>query len=218
MAELLECGARTDAALLEASHDAGLEIESAGVIAGDVLDGVEDEEWLEWRGGLSRSGDSLGTEAPRVLRQAMASQWLVEAHIRSSEPRGGEVRLDLNIPLRARAMHRVSIDTRRWRWRHVLSIKVKQRRKARHINCLELEAVAAAIDWRLRSRARGQRYLHLVDSQVALSILCKGRSSSLRLTPVTRRIAARLLAGFMFPVFAFVKSAWNPSDEPSRQQ
>ena len=100
----------------------------------------------------------------------------------------------------------------------MLAVKVKQHRKARHINCLELEAVSAAVDWRLRSRSRGKRFLHLVDSQVALSILCKGRSSSLRLTPVTRRIAARLLAGFMFPVFAFVKSAWNPSEEPSRNQ
>ena len=121
VAELADSGSRTDAALLEAAHDAGLEIESAGVLAGDVLEGVEDEEWLEWLGGLARSGDALdrGGRAPRVLRQAMASQWLVEARIRSSEPRGGEVRLDVNIPLRARAMHRVSIDTRRWRWRHV---------------------------------------------------------------------------------------------------
>ena len=44
------------------------------------------------------------------LRSGLAMQWLVEAHICSSEPRGGEVRLDPDVPLRARAAHLVSVD------------------------------------------------------------------------------------------------------------
>lgn len=210
MQEMGEAGARSDAALMEAAHEAGLIIESSGVLEGDALTTAEDAEWEDWCGSLDRP-----CEAPRELSEQLGAQWLAEAYVRASEPRGGEVRLDLNVPLRARAAHRVSVDSRRWRWRHVISVKLKHKTK-RHINALELDGVLLAVEWRLRSRARLPRFLHLVDSQVALAVLCKGRSASLRLAKVTRRISARVLGGGLFPVYAYVKSAWNPSDSPSR--
>ena len=89
------------------------------------------------------------------------------------------------------------------------------KRRGAHINNLELQAVLLALDWRLRSGSRPKRFLHLIDSQVALATLAKGRTSSRRLLPVTRKIAARVLAGGLVPLYSFVRSALNPADEPS---
>ena len=86
--EFLATSAQTDAALIEASHEAGLQIESSGVLAGDAIEGAEDDEWADWCGALLRS--CAGDEQPKKLElpSAMAMQWLVEAHIRYSELRG----------------------------------------------------------------------------------------------------------------------------------
>ena len=102
-------------------------------------------------------------------------------------------------------------------WRHVLARKVK-RNPRHHINQLEMRAVLLALNWRLRSQQRCRRFVHLVDSQVTLNVLCKGRTSSLRLLPISRKIAARTLGGDLLPTWGYVKSSWNPADEPSREK
>jgi hypothetical protein len=130
MQEMGEAGAKSDAALMEAAQEAGLTIESSGVLEGDALTTAEDAEWEDWCGSLDRP-----CEGPRALSEHLGAQWLAEAYVRASEPRGGEVRLDLNVPLRARAAHRVSVDSRRWRWRRVISVKLK-RKTHRNINAL----------------------------------------------------------------------------------
>ena len=144
----------------------------------------------------------------------MAQQWLVEGFIRSAEPRRGEVRLDLGIALQARSAHRVSVESRRCCVRHVISKKVKER--GLHIHHLELQAVLPTLDWRLRSKSPAKRFLHFVDSQVSLAVLAKGQTSSRRLLPVTRNIAARVLVGGLVPLYCFVRSALKPAHEPSR--
>ena len=143
-------------------------------------------------------------------------RWLSEAHVRASEPRGGHIRADLAVPMRPRAGHRVSVGSRRWTWRHVVSTKVKRKRRCLHINQLELKAIRLALDWRLRAGRRKSRFVHLVDSQVALAMVCKGRTSSFRLLPEARHIAARCIAGGLHPTYGYVRSKWNPSDVPSR--
>ena len=164
---------------------------------------------------MARVAAAVGdTRRPLELPQRVALQWLVGGFIRSAEARGSEVRLDLGIALRARAAHRVSVESRRWCWRHVISKKVKER--GLHINHLELQAVLLTFDGRLRSKSRAKRFLHLVISQVSLAVLAKGRTSSRRLLPVTRKIAARVLVGGLGPFYWFVRSALNPADEPSR--
>ena len=71
---------------------------------------------------------------------------------------------------------------------------------------------------RTRTRASiGGRYLVLLDSYVALGVLSKKRSSSRRLHKVLRRFDALELAGGMKPYFAYVRSAKNPADRPSRR-
>ena len=84
---------------------------------------------------------------------------------------------------------------------------------------LPLELRAALSEVKLRSRSvklHGQRYLHLVDSNVALGILTKKRSSSYLLQRVIAKLNTLELASGVFPIYAFIRSAHNPADYASR--
>ena len=56
----------------------------------------------------------------------------------------------------------------------------------------------------------------LIDSQVVLGVLAKGRSSSERLNSTLARLAAVLTAADVRLYAAWVKSAENPADGPPR--
>jgi hypothetical protein len=80
--------------------------------------------------------------------------------------------------------------------------------------------VAAAFD-AMRSMVKKPmfhscRRLFLLDSQVAIGVLTKGRSSSRRLNFILSRFAAVTVAANVSPVFGWVSSAKNPADGPSR--
>ena len=86
-----------------------------------------------------------------------------------------------------------------------------------HINVQELRAVLAALKWRAKKCSEHRRrFVHLVDSQVSMLALAKGRSSSSRLTFVIQRISALCLAAWMVPIYGYVETADNPADKPSR--
>ena len=182
------------------------------ILAG--IDSVEDDDsvWVDFPELFPAK--SVPERPPQLREERAALLWLAEAHMRAASSRATEVRTDLNVPLYAPATHRVSIDSRRWLWRHVVSKAVKTRH---HINRLELEAVDLAIRWRMRSRARTRRCVHLMDSQVALAVLARGRSASRKLAPAARRIAARTLASGLAMTYGYVRSGLNPADRPSRQ-
>ena len=163
----------------------------AAVVAGIDTQEADDDLWIDFP---ELFPDHKVPDVPKLEHERAAMLWLAEAHVRASSSRGTEVRTDLGVPLQMKAAHRVSVDARRWQWRHVLSVKVKRKF---HINRLELEGV---------------------DSQVALAILSRGRTSSKRFTPAVRRVSARVLAAGMAVTYGFVRSCLNPSDRPSRMQ
>jgi hypothetical protein len=73
------------------------------------------------------------------------------------------------------------------------------------------------LKWRSRrASSLGCKFLHLLDSQVNIGILTKGRTRSFCINFVTRRSNSLILAAFFHPVFAFVRSELNPADAPSR--
>ena len=140
---------------------------------------------------------------------------LVHEYLRRTEFRGSDVRLDLGVIYRPDMSPRTTIDPRRWKWTVGSSYAW---RKSEHINVLELRAVLNALEWRSRSkRFRSKRFLHLSDSQVCLSVLTKGRSSSRKLNRILRRISALCLSLNLFPIYAWIASRLNPADEPSRR-
>lgn len=86
-----------------------------------------------------------------------------------------------------------------------------------HINELELQSVLSMLKHLVsRPRTLHSSILHLIDNQPAFSCLRKGRSSSVRLLPVLKKISAHLLAHDITLLSVWVPTEINPADRPSR--
>ena len=185
----------------EAECEAEMESDGASVQGNEML-----EKW-EKRG----RSKALAAE---LMSDANLSQALVSAYVRRQEYRGSDVRLDVGSLYRPDAFPRASINPNKWIWHvaHHWPFLLEE-----HINLLEMRALIHTFEWRLRKSSFGDvRALHLTDSQVALSVAVKGRSSSRRLNLLLRRFAALQLAGGLYPLLAWVESELNPSDAPRR--
>ena len=128
--------------------------------------------------------------------------------------RGSDVHVDTMAFFRPDRLPRTAIDSRKWKWKIVKGWKW---RHEAHINVLEMEAVYQSLRWKLQGgRLCKRRFLHLVDSQVVLGVVAKGRSSSHKLNRVVRKINLLLLGCHAYMLLGWVRSELNPSDEPSR--
>ena len=102
-----------------------------------------------------------------------------------------------------------------WKWRRVFGAPWTD--ASEHINVLELRAFLASLAWRLRAAANvHSRGVHLLDSQVVLGALAKGRSASRRLGPLLARANALQLAASLSVILGYVRTEENPADAPSR--
>ena len=150
----------------------------------------------------------------KCLLLGLAAETLALAYQARADTRSSDVRLDLGIIFRPLAWPRVSISPDRWLWRVVRRLRFE---RTDHINVLELKAVLGTLKWRMRSsRMIWRRYLHMVDSQVTLGVVAKGRSSSRMLMRILKKINALTLAGSAHHCLVFVRSEANPADAPSR--
>ncbi|CAK0817698.1 unnamed protein product [Prorocentrum cordatum] len=135
---------------------------------------------------------------------------LVFKYLRVASRGGADVRMDLEAPFRAKAWPRSGLQSNLWTWS--IGHGFPWRQEA-HINELEVGAAVSAVKWRARTTARfGTRYLHLLDSQVAASVLAKGRSSARRLWGWMRAHASCLVACGSYPLYACVDTDDNPAD------
>lgn len=83
---------------------------------------------------------------------------------------------------------------------------------------LEMRAVLTALRWRLSKKGwLNTRFVHLVDSQVCLHSLARGRSSSRKLRRTLLRVNSLLLASGSHAVWAYIHTDDNPADAPSRR-
>ena len=111
---------------------------------------------------------------------------------------------------------RSSVPAKLWRWKAVCGWKWTGEKE--HINCLELRAVLTTVRWRIEKMRRvHSKFIHLVDSQVVLHALARGRSSSRKLRRTLLRINSFLLATGSVGVWAYVHTSQNPADRPSRK-
>ena len=99
------------------------------------------------------------------------------------------------------------------KWGACLQVEVT---RARHINLLELEALYRLLEKIARSGVRRARLLVLVDSQVTLGAVTKGRSSSRRVNFWLRRVAGVCLSYGLSVDLVWVPTKANPADAPSR--
>ena len=81
---------------------AGVVVEASGVISGDALREEERLEATEVHGNLMNVADP-DLEASTSFAGLRDMRWLSEAHVRASEPRGGDIRADLAVPMQPRA-------------------------------------------------------------------------------------------------------------------
>ena len=138
--------------------------------------------------------------------------WWVMAH---ADHKGTDVRLSAGQLMKPDRIPRQGIDSGWWRWK--AQVTFPWRRQADHINEKELRAAFTEVRRKAKSRrSLGTRYLHLLDSAVALGVLTRHRSTSQRLQRVLRRQSAVELGSGVRPVYAFVRSSMNPADRPSR--
>ena len=101
-----------------------------------------------------------------------------------------------------------------WKWRTTFGASWAHEE---HINILELRALMAVLKWRAKkSSFINSRGLYLLDSQVALGALQKGRSPSKKLARVIERVNAMCLAASHKAIYAYVRTDLNPADKPSR--
>ena len=110
---------------------------------------------------------------------------------------------------------RASIPAALWRWRIVSGWRWTG--SPEHINVLEARAVLTTLRWRVEQlKQLDQRCVHLVDSQVVLHCLTRGRSSSRKLRRTVMKIGSLLLASGLQPFWGYVDTHQNPADRPSR--
>ena len=127
---------------------------------------------------------------------------------------GSDVKITTGELMNSKHTVRQSVDAIWCRWKQVL---VHRWQEPQHINLLEMRALLLASQWRSRRpHSLGKRFVHLVDSFVSLSIVAKGRTSSLLLRRVSKQIAAYVLAMSAQLILGHVDSAENPADAGSR--
>ena len=111
---------------------------------------------------------------------------------------------------------RQTVPAKAWRWKEVTGWTWQA--PGEHINQLEMRAVFTTLKWLIvKKKLHGVRVLHLVDSMVVLHALSRGRSSSRKLRRTLMRIQSLLLLSNLHPVWAYVHTAQNPADRPSRR-
>ena len=129
--------------------------------------------------------------------------------------RCGEIRVDLGMAYAVGEICRQSINPSHWTWKVLLSYKWKQ--GGQHINTLEVTAVLDLLRKLGRdAKYHGHKLIILVDNQVAISCITKGRSSARGLQGPLRRLSAVCLVGHFRLCLGWIKSKWNPADGPSR--
>ena len=88
-------------------------------------------------------------------------------------------------------------------------------KKKSHINILEMASVLR-LAHKMAEMCKPLRIVNCVDSYVTRCAASKGRTSSLGLTPVLRRLNAVTVAAGLYWTFPFVPTRSNPADDPTR--
>ena len=92
---------------------------------------------------------------------------------------------------------------------------VRSRDRRVHINIGEVRAAIFGEE-RVGMLHGACRYIHLQDSQVSLACFVKGRSCSPSINKELRRSVPFHLSHGVRPSFGFIRSRFNPSDDPTR--
>ncbi len=156
----------------------------------------------------------VGLTYGNVQAEQVTIQDLHRCLLRRVNHTGSDVRITTGQVLNPKAFPRQSVEAQWWKWRPLFAYRWK---KKDHINGLELRAILHAIIFRIRHHKEADlRIFHITDSYVCMSVVSKGRSSSIMLRHLLRRLSCWLLAFQLQLVIMHVESTENPTDEQSR--
>ena len=134
--------------------------------------------------------------------------------LRRTNHTGSDIRVVSGDYMSGKVYPRQAVAASWWVWKEEFHVHWKRRN---HINVLELEAILLGIKHQIgRYKCHDLRIFQLSDSYVCISVVSKGRSSSLQLSRVLRPIAAHLLGHGLQLILAHVESTENPTDRMSR--
>ena len=112
---------------------------------------------------------------------------------------------------------RASLPSKLWKWKTIAGWAWTG--QPEHINVPELRAIFTTVRWWISQRkAASCRFVHMTDSLVCLHALSRGRSSSRKMRRTMAKLNSLLLACNLHPVWAYVHTADNPADRPSRRK
>ena len=132
--------------------------------------------------------------------------------------KSGHVRLDespeLSDVLASRLGPRNDLGLQLSDFRVIFSVKIVA---PGHINLEEAKALIHLVRWVLRCKRRFcHRLVVLIDSKVVIGGVTKGRSSSVQLNALIRKLGALCFAGNLILHCVFIPTSHNPADWPSR--
>ena len=128
---------------------------------------------------------------------------------------GSDVRITSGDLLNPKAFPRQPVCAGWWKWQHCFTVKWKEKH---HINLLELRAIILSVQRGLeRENWNNCRIFHATDSYVCMSVISKGRTSSLMLNKLLKKLNALLLFHGLQMLVVHVESSENPTDAASRQ-
>eukprot|EP00438_Fugacium_kawagutii_P027760 Skav215993 [mRNA] locus=scaffold4693:119449:124700:+ [translate_table: standard] len=163
--------------------------------------------------------DAMQTEHPQndldeEIQSKTLMAKLVGHFLRKVEIKGSDIRLDSDVIFKPGSCPRSAIDPDKWEWRHGRAFKWRYQQ---HINLLELKALLHSVQWRSRrSGYHSFRTMILCDSQAAIAVIAKGRSSSKQVNFLLRRLCALCLSLNVYLLVCYVDTAANPADRGSR--
>ena len=134
--------------------------------------------------------------------------------LRRTNHTGSDIRVLSGDLYNPKSFPRQSVESVWWIWDDKFAKKWQHKA---HINVLELEAILLGLKHQiLNYQAHDQRVFQVSDSYVAISVVSKGRSSSLMLSRVLKTISAHLLAFGLQMILGHIESTDNPTDRGSR--
>ena len=163
------------------------------------------------------AGAYVGNAWGKELQRHALCKGLWNRLLRPSEcilRRAGALEQDLELPGESYRTHAMWSSLCRFlQFRVIGSFK---RRGASHINVKEAESYLAIEEHLGAGVWENSRTLALLDSQVVLGALIKGRSSSPALNVLLQGSVPAYIFFNLHPSYSFVASEDNPSDDPSR--
>ena len=129
--------------------------------------------------------------------------------------RGSDIRSDMGHAFLHKDCVRTSVTIDKLHFKDIISFRWA---RAEHINGLEVSAINSLMQWCLRgAKCMNHKVIVCSDSQVAISVCTRFRSSSRRLKQKVQKLAFLCLVSGISPVFVWVQTKRNPADLPSRR-